>query len=202
MVRRGKTDNLINIRHTYTLFVDLEVIDEAFHDDEITLESDDGKYSQTLVLGKDGEVVEDRWVKVTFDKLLPERTYSCYHDLKRTQSEPSGRLLLFRGMDLGDVHLNKPEAIGEQDVTTDPVEGLADTSGPSEIEGRPLSFWMQTIGPDKENPSEDYDVDEDEEGGMWLDEDKETDGWEPAEDTNDIERESKYYDEEQGFDTS
>ncbi len=86
-VKRGEGGNKINISWTYTLLIDLEEIDPAYQDDEITLESDDQSYKQTLALGKDGEKVDDRWLKLTFSKIIPGKTYTCTHDLKRTSSK-------------------------------------------------------------------------------------------------------------------
>lgn len=76
-VRRGENENIINVKYTYTLLLDIFEMYQLGEEDEITLRSHDDAYTQTLVLGKDGEIVEDRWVKVTFTKVKPQKLYSC-----------------------------------------------------------------------------------------------------------------------------
>jgi len=112
-VKRGPGGNRLNVAWTYTLLIDLEEIDPAYQDDEITLESDDQAYKQTLILGKDGEVIDHRWVKLTFTKIIPGKTYTCFHDLKRTSSEKTGKIVLFRSAPLEISHLNKPFPVEE-----------------------------------------------------------------------------------------
>lgn len=79
-IRRGNGDNTIDVRWTYTIYVDFNRIESGYDykDDEIVLESDDGEYKQSLNLHKVGEVVDNRWIKVTFTKIKPNKPYTCW----------------------------------------------------------------------------------------------------------------------------
>jgi uncharacterized Zn-binding protein involved in type VI secretion len=122
---------------TYTVVVDLEQIDSRYDDDEFTLASEGGEYRQTRTVKDDGEVVDGRWLEVTFSKVEPGKIYSCYHDLKKTASGKTAKLLLFKGVRL------------DRDVLAG-VEGSNETARESGATGvRPLETEAGFDEPDE-----------------------------------------------------
>jgi len=105
-IRRGERDNIIDRKYTYTLFLPLYTLDDEYTDDELTLESHDGEYKQTRILGTDGEIVEDHWIRVTWTEVKPRKNYRCIHDLKKTITGESGVLVLFDYMLLNESRFN------------------------------------------------------------------------------------------------
>lgn len=106
--RRGEHDNIIDRKYTYTLFLPLYALDDEYTDDELTLESYDGEYKQTRILGTDGEIVDDYWIRVTWTEVKPRKNYRCIHDLKKTSTGESGVFVLFEYVLLTETRFNKP----------------------------------------------------------------------------------------------
>lgn len=192
-VKRGPGGNKLNVAWTYTLLIDLEEVDPAYKDDEITLESDDQEYKQTLILGKDGEVIDNRWVKVTFTKIIPGKTYTCIHDLKRTSTKKTGKIVLFRSAPLEVRHLNKPFPVEE--VLTKGEELELTSSLWKEEKPEEMPKWETRIGKKETKRDEEkwgFPVDSDDED-LWLNPEKGEEGWKPKEDKHGIEEEEKNY---------
>ncbi|MBN1766857.1 MAG: hypothetical protein JW860_16505 [Sedimentisphaerales bacterium] len=147
-VHRGDSDNTLDVKRTYTLLIDLEEIDPEYKDDEVTLQSDDDEYKQTLVLGEDGEEIDERWIKITFTRILPDKTYTCMHDLKRTSTGVTCTIPLFRSVPLEMIHLNKP---GQVDESLPPSEEKK-TEEEKKIESEIL------IGLEEEDEKEIFDI--------------------------------------------
>lgn len=192
-VKRGKESNKINISWTYTLLIDLEEIDPAYQDDEITLESDDKSYKQTLILGKDGEAVDDRWLKLTFTKIIPGKTYTCIHDLKRTSAEKTGKIVLFRSAPLEVKHLNKIQPVEEilsESEKDEMTSCLWKKEKPEEMPKWETRFGKKETQKNEEKwgfPFDGHDED------LWLNPEKGDEGWRPREDKQGIEEEEKNY---------
>jgi len=185
-VKRGQGGNKLNVAWTYTLLIDLEEIDPAYQDDEITLESDDQAYKQTLILGKDGEVIDHRWVKLTFTKIIPGKTYTCIHDLKRTSSEKTGKIILFRSAPLEISHLNKPFPVEEILAKEEEQEWTSSLWKKEKPEEMPK--WETRIGKKETQKGE-------EKWGFPKDGDLESgeEGWKLKEDRQGIAEEEKIY---------
>lgn len=192
-VKRGKGGNKINISWTYTLLIDLEEIDPAYEDDEITLESDDKSYKQTLILGKDGEVIDNRWLKLTFTKIIPGKTYTCIHDLKRTTAQKTWKVILFRSAPLEIKHLNKIQPVEEILSETEKEEmtsPLWKKEKPKEMPKWESRFGKKETNKGEEKwgyPADGYDED------LWLNPERGHEGWKPREDKQGIEEEEKIY---------
>lgn len=192
-VKRGKGGNKINISWTYTLLIDLEEIDPAYEDDEITLESDDQAYKQTLILGKDGEKIDERWIKITFTKIIPGKAYTCFHDLKRTSSQKTAKVVLFRSSPLEAKHLNKPYPVKE-DPTEDEKKELTSSLWKEE-KPEEMPKWETRWGKKETQKGEEKwglsvsGNDED----LWLNPEKEDEGWKPKIDKQAIAEEEKFY---------
>ncbi|MGB9698786.1 MAG: hypothetical protein ACPL5I_05315 [Thermodesulfobacteriota bacterium] len=192
-VKRGKGGNKINISWNYTLLIDLEEIDPAYQDDEITLESDDKSYKQTLILGKDGEAIDNRWLKLTFTKIIPGKTYTCIHDLKRTSEQKTGKIVLFRSASLEVKHLNKIQQVEESLSENEKEEfasGLWKKEKPQEMPKWETRFGKKETQKDEEKWG--FPVDGDDED-LWLNPEKGDEGWKPKEEKQGIEEEEKIY---------
>jgi uncharacterized Zn-binding protein involved in type VI secretion len=126
-------------RPTYTLLIDLEQIDTKYDDDEFTLESEQGEYEQKRTVKADGVDTDGRWLEVTFDKIQPGLNYTCWHDLKKTESGKTAKVLLFEGMHIGYADLDEPDRDPTKDQKLDLLDSLAlgledDTEEESESE--------------------------------------------------------------------
>ncbi len=132
-------------RPTYTLLIDLERIDAKYDDDEFTLESEQGEYTQKRTVKDDGEDTDGRWLQITFDKIKPGLNYTCWHDLKKTESGQTAKMMLFEGMYIGYGDLDDPDCDPTRDEQPEPLHALAlasqsETEDEDEIAGafRPL----------------------------------------------------------------
>ena len=208
-IRRGDGENTIDIKRTYTVYIDVEEIDPDYDDDEITLKSEDGAYEETLVLGTDGELVDDRWLKITFPRVEPGKRYTCEHDFKRTSTGHTGKATLFKFMSIEQIHLNKPARLDESQIeegeqqledartgqmrigdevqldeaALDDGVGVGDASAE---EPDPLPGLEEKDFEDRDlwMSSEDYDDDGDDGGFAWA----------PSEDAEEIRKEEEAYD--------
>ncbi len=120
-------------RPTYTLLIDLEQIDAKYDDDELTLESEQGEYKQKRTVKDDGETTDGRWLQITFDKIKPGLNYTCWHDLKKTESGQTAKMMLFGGMHIGYGDLDEPDRDPARDDELEPLHSLA-LAAPSETD--------------------------------------------------------------------
>lgn len=88
-VRRGEKENILDVHWSYTLLIDKLGLDRAWEDDEVTLKSNDGQYEQKHTLGLDGDLVDERWIRVTFTEMKPDKFYTCLLDPKITSKGSS-----------------------------------------------------------------------------------------------------------------
>ena len=88
-VRRGEKENILDVHWSYTLLIDMLGLDRAWEDDEVTLKSDDDQYEQKYTLGLDGELIDERWIRVTFTGMKPDKFYTCLLDPKITSQGSS-----------------------------------------------------------------------------------------------------------------
>ncbi len=171
-VRRGAADNVLDVKRTYTIYLPLHAIDEQYEDDQITLESHDGAYRQTLVLGEDGEIIEDCWVRVTFTKLKPRKCYQCTLDLKETETRATATMLLFEYLPLDDSHFNKPDLMGE--ALSDEEEAAAVDPDFADFAFDDEEYAIESSEDDEQAAVDDEpdDADDDEEVGEIEEEDR------------------------------
>jgi len=194
-IRRGNADNLLDVRYTYTVLIQRHAVPDGYEQDEITLESHDSEYKQTLVVGKDGDVFEDEWIRITFTGVKPRKSYRCVHRLKRPENQVDAKVLLFEHMLLDTRHFNQPAVSDiprgeeEQGAFSTELEELRADSDPD----------ATTVALDDDELEEEEEGEEEGEG-TGEDEEPEDDEGEPADDDEDQIDGDDWFAEEEGED--
>jgi len=193
-IRRGKADNLLDVRYTYTVLIQRHAVPDGCEQDEVTLESHDSEYKQTLVVGKDGDVFEDEWIRITFTGMKPRKSYRCVHRLKRPESQVDAKVLLFEHMLLDTRHFNQsavsdiPRGEEEQGAFSTALEELRADSDPA----------TTTVALDDE--LEEEETGEEKGEGTGEDEEPEDDEGEPEHNDEDQIDGDDWFDDEEGED--
>ena len=141
--------NVIALRTTYSITLELDEIDPATNDDEATLKADDDSYEKTLKIAEEGVWVDDDHLRLWFTGVLPGKTYTLTYDLK-TDAD---------GNELGSFNVFEELLIRFEDLNTDQLGREDDVE---ETEG--VEFW-EAFGVDKDEVEEweEPDPDEDDE---------------------------------------
>jgi hypothetical protein len=126
--RSGKKNKFF-LGGTYTVFIELDDIDAAIHDDEATLESTDDAYKKTVKVAEVGKIINDEFLRITFTGVIPGKKYSFIYDLKKDlEGNELGTITMFYDLvidyDNMDGLTNRKEFQAQDEEEKDEISNL------------------------------------------------------------------------------